>query len=346
MNRRKAYQTVLPWGLCLLAFCASAGADFTTPARVLVQADPAIRYHVLGKEQEPVAFILGGGPGFSSWNLEPIQEHVAALGYEAVIMDMRGVGENAGAVEGALLDAWIEQIDTVRQAVADGPVTVIGHSWGALMALLYTRAYPERVGQLVLLNPVDPRTRSMRYVTTEIHERRLSESGAGWADAERWSNEIPEKVNGRLKTVKQIRRALPAYFHDYEQGRRYAAQFDADDYNLELNIEGWQAYERDPVRYETIRQWGIPIDFLGCREDLLMPYNLEAMREQIDFAHVDVLEGCVHFPWVEVPAAFNRALGRLLRGDDRRGSPLGPEQQPDQQPQDREQQYEDDPQDL
>jgi len=180
------------------------------------------------------------------------------------------------------------------------------------MALLYTREHPEGVERLVLLNPVDPRREAMRTVIEQIDARRARELDEPWDEEGRWEQSFDATRDEAGHARHQIERTLPAYFADYEQGRRYAAQFDETDFSPMLNIEGWRAYGENPVRWETIRGWEIPVGFIGCRRDLLMPTNLARYREALNLEPVRVLEGCVHFPWEEVPGAFERALADAL----------------------------------
>lgn len=318
---------------CLGVWLALAGpalAGFTTPAKTFALDDRSLRYHVVdaageagqpGKTGAPVAIVLGGGPGFSSWNLEPIQHRLAELGYRTAIMDMLGVGENAAGGTGLagqpLLDTWVAQVEALRRAVADEqPVVLLGHSWGALMAMLYTRAHPNAVRRLVLLNPVDPERLAMRDVAEQIDRRRARALDEAWDDESAWEQRMGGSEDAAATARHQIERSLPSYFLDYEQGRRYAEQFDASDFSAQLNIEGWRAYRENPVDYATIRRWDVPIAVIGCRQDLLMPVNLEALQANLSLGQVEVLDRCVHFPWEEVPRAFGEALGRVLPGTD------------------------------
>lgn len=302
---------------CLLLLPLAARAEFTTSAQTFVLDERKIRYHALGDTQAPVAIVLGGGPGFSSWNLEAVQRRLAELGYRAAIMDMLGVGENAASGDAltgqALLDAWVAQIEGLRQSLVDErPVLLLGHSWGALMALLYTRDHPDAVNHLVLLNPVDPERRAMRNVVEQIDRRRARELGEAWDDERAWEQQIGASDDPATRARHQIERALPSYFLDYAQGQRYAEQFDASDFSATVNIEGWRAYRDSPVDYATIREWDIPIDFIGCRDDLMMPESLDSLQANLSLARVEVLTGCVHFPWEEVSGDFTEALTRTV----------------------------------
>ncbi|RRQ24081.1 alpha/beta fold hydrolase [Guyparkeria sp. SCN-R1] len=314
---RVANALVIPIALVCLLTLSSAHADYSTPAQTVWLDDQKVRYHLMGDAGAPVAIVLGGGPGFSSWNLEPVQRRLAELGYRTAIMDMIGVGENANGGElptgQALLDVWVEQIEALRRAVTDErPVVLLGHSWGALTALLYTRTHPDAVHRLVLLNPVDPERRAMRDVAEQIDRRRSRELGESWDDERAWEQPMGGGDDSAATARHQIERSLPSYFRDYAQGQRYAEQFDDSDFSPRLNIEGWRAYRADPVDYATIREWDIPIDVIGCRDDLLMPESLDSLQANLSLARVEVLTGCVHFPWEEVPGAFTEALTRIV----------------------------------
>ena len=309
--------------IALIACClmpATGRAEFTTPARTFDLGEHQVRYHMRGGKDAPVVIVLGGGPGFSSWNLEPVQRRLAELGYRAAIMDMLGVGENAAEVRGSPLGDWVAQVEGLRRELADDrPVVLVGHSWGTLMALVYTREFPDNVARLVLLNPVDPEREAMRTVAEQIDVRRARERGERWDDEGAWGQDGAGPRAPEAHARHQIERSLPSYFLDYEQGRRYAARFDESDFDPMLNVEGWRAYGQAPVAYDTIREWDIPIGFLGCRQDMLMPTNLKHLDSELELERVTVLEGCVHFPWEEVPEAFDAALGAHLGREATRG---------------------------
>ena len=290
-----------------------ARADYSTAARVVPLDGEPVRYHEMGAAEGPVVMLLGGGPGFSGWNLEPVQRRLADMGYRVVLMDMLGVGENERPDLDSPVVAWERQIARVHAEVAGSdPVLLVGHSWGALMALRYTRAHPDAVDRIVMLNPVDPERRALRDLTVEIDNRRAAETGEEWPRASDWDNAIGSPRDMETHARHQIERALPSYFLDYAQGQRYARQFTERDFDPDLNVRGWQGYREDPVDYATIRDWDVPIDFIGCRQDLLMPENLDALQANLSLGRVEVLTGCVHFPWVEVPQRFGEALARTV----------------------------------
>ena len=265
--------------------------------------------------REDTVFILGGGPGFSSWNLEPIQQKIAQLGYPVYLMDMIGIGENKSTRPGKTLDAWINQIHQLKAEVSPNqPVTLVAHSWGALMAMLFTREYPDDIAKIILLNPVDPQKKAMENLTDEIHSRNTQEVNIKWDDESAWEqNTSIDMDNIQNITLRQIQQVLPTYFLDYEQGQKYASQFTVNDFDIDLNIQAWKEYDANPVLFSQIESWQKPIDFLECKQDYLMPYNLNAMQPNMTLRSVDVIDQCGHFPWIEQPKAFYDYLSGYLK---------------------------------
>ena len=49
-------------------------------------------------------------------------------------------------------------MEAVRRAFRLERLTLLGHSWGGGLAMLYAARYPERVGRIVLVGPMPPRS--------------------------------------------------------------------------------------------------------------------------------------------------------------------------------------------
>jgi len=278
---------------------------------------PSMAFHLkssLNSNSTQAVVILGGGPGFSSWNLETVQKNIAHLGHQAYLMDMLGIGENKFTRPGKPLVEWVKQIRQLKTEVSPNKkIIVVAHSWGALMAMIYTRHYADDIAKIILLNPVDPQKKAMQNLTDEIHNRNNQELEIKWNDDSAWENNTSTNENNiKHITLRQIQQVLPTYFLDYQQGKKYASQFTEQDFNINLNIQAWQEYDAKPITFSEIESWQKPITFLDCKQDYLMPYNLNAMQPNMQFESVTILNKCGHFPWIEQPRLFSRFLKKSL----------------------------------
>lgn len=299
--------------IALWALSQTAFAAFTTPSEKLANQKLTFYYHSLGKPTNGTVLLLGGGPGFSSWNLEPIQKWIASNGYEVFLMDMAGIGENQKAANKNYINTWVNQIHLLLARKTKQKTILIGHSWGALMAMLYLKHYPDSAEKLILLNPVDPEKKSMQFITAEIHHRNLQETHASWDDETAWEHNTDTSHKSLEEiTLRQIHQVIPTYFYDYRLGQKYAAQFNANDFNIKINIHAWKEYDNQPVTYQNTKNWSFPIYFMDCKEDYLMPYNLNEMQQQMTFNKTSILQHCGHFPWVEKPQQFEKILQLFL----------------------------------
>lgn len=148
--------------LPLLAACSPLGRlvpptvdeDPTLPALAIEVSgvERLVHVHTFGDPSSPVLLMLHGS----------LADHRAFLPYEAlsdryfvVMWDQRGNGlsERITADE-YTWDSIVEEIDALKAEFSpDAPVTLVGHSFGAMYASLYVSTKPENVHQLVLMEP-------------------------------------------------------------------------------------------------------------------------------------------------------------------------------------------------
>lgn len=153
--------------LALPAACATPAPPREPPAvegvaipvqeGYIVTADSAqLFYRVVGTGGDTVV-ALHGGPGLHSGSLvsfEPL-----AAGGTVILYDQRGGGrsslpQHASQVTAAL---HVSDLDAVLAHFAISRATLLGHSWGGLLAALYAAEYPRRVGRLILVAPMPVR---------------------------------------------------------------------------------------------------------------------------------------------------------------------------------------------
>lgn len=270
-----------------LAFCA-------TPAQA------KIKVHCVG--QGPLLYLIGGGPAFTTWNLQPIQQKLQHQ-YRVCRWDMRGVGEN-GQLEvqpgKPALAQWLQDMDEILPVE---PVILWGHSWGALQVLLFAKQHPQRVSKLILSNPVDPALRSL----TRIEQKRFNHPDSQ-------PHLTLDDMGTAAEELYVLRSKIASYFADAQQGWAYAQHFDKQDVNNRLNIRIWNEYRDALLKQPDITRLANRISgVIYCEDDVLQPENYAEYRKllpQQEKHHV--LKGCAHFPWEENARDYFKVLFTLV----------------------------------
>jgi proline iminopeptidase len=131
---------------------ARSAAPLTSEGRLDVENGYRIAYRIFGTGKRTL-LVLHGGPGASSRYLDRLAE-VGGDGMRIVFYDQLGGGDSDRPDDPGLwqIPRFITEVETVRSTLDLGVVTLLGQSWGGMLALAYTLDHPENVNALVLSN--------------------------------------------------------------------------------------------------------------------------------------------------------------------------------------------------
>lgn len=111
-----------------------------------------------GDNAKPAIIFLHGGPGYNSFSFEAsTAEKLAAEGYYVIVFDQRGCGRT-GNIEGSKYDfaEAVADMQAVYNKYDVQKATLIGHSWGGAIGVVFAEQHPEMVKELVLVGaPMD-----------------------------------------------------------------------------------------------------------------------------------------------------------------------------------------------
>ena len=109
-----------------------------------------VHYEAIG-HGEPMVFLHGW---IGSWRIWwPTMKSFAEKG-RSFAMDFWGYGDSSRTPDGYLFGSYVDQLGHfIEQLGIAEPVTLIGHSLGAAVALRFANLKPDRVRRLVLVSP-------------------------------------------------------------------------------------------------------------------------------------------------------------------------------------------------
>jgi proline iminopeptidase len=125
-----------------------------------LQPDQIIRVPVHGHEVVTYSFgagneivlCLNGGPGMPCDYVRDSHSRLASGRFRIVAYDQLGCGASDRPVDESLwtLGRYVEEVEIVRNALGLGTVHLLGHSWGAWLAIEYALTYPDAIKTLIL----------------------------------------------------------------------------------------------------------------------------------------------------------------------------------------------------
>jgi len=126
------------------------------PPRRIRVGDVALNVRVAG-EGEPVLLLHGFPDSSNVWR--EVTPKLVAAGYRVIAFDQRGFGESdaPAGVGNYRIEAIVADIPRLLAALGiAGPVHVMGHDWGAVIAWCLALAHPGRVRDLVAVSVGHP----------------------------------------------------------------------------------------------------------------------------------------------------------------------------------------------
>lgn len=139
-----------------------------------------LQWYRTGHGGPTVVLDAGAGAGSSTWDLviDKVAEFTGVLAYDRV-----GYGRSGPGLP-TVADSVADLAAVLDAARVDGPLVLVGHSWGGLLARVFADAYPDRVAALVLIEATHEDIAALRnpvvaYLTGSAMARygRLARSG-------------------------------------------------------------------------------------------------------------------------------------------------------------------------
>lgn len=259
----------------------------------------------------PEGFILcHGGPGF--WDtLAPIAAILAEYG-PVIRWDQRGGGRSRHQAP-YTLDRFVADLDAVRAAYGLERVTLVGHSWGASLALNYAWDHPERMRSLIYISgaglawggewrrqfSVDFLKAMAPHAAKFAALSALDRPTAGQereADLLRLMTDLPDRASARA----QAERLLSPYF------------VGDPEVNPTLNAELRTLVEADLVKRCQALPASMPVLIIDGARDLRPRRAVDTLAEALPNVARVTLESAGHLPWLDEPAAFAAAVREFV----------------------------------
>lgn len=113
-----------------------------------------IWYRINGEGDKTPVLLLHGGPGSSSFYLEPLKE--LSKDRPVIFLDQLGCGRSTRITDTTLMtiEKNVEQLEQVRKALKLEKFYLYGHSWGTMLGMDYYVKYPKGIQGLVFSSPL------------------------------------------------------------------------------------------------------------------------------------------------------------------------------------------------
>jgi proline iminopeptidase len=276
----------------------------------------------------PALYILTGGPGAPPEH--PSYEIMDSFkgSYTCVLLHQRGAGKsrNVPINEKTInITSYLQDIELLRRKRGDKRITILGISWGGLLAMSYAVRYPQHVSKLVLLGSAPPSYKLWNVLFDNQHVRR---SGAELDSMKALQEIFSQVTEAELDSLK---RTDPSAKQVVAFKSFMAIHVRAMHYDRSTAAKGFEelfaGFNFRPISYidkevmETkwditaaLRKLNIPALILYGRQDDQGESTFFLQKECLKNSTIRVIEKCGHIMWEDQPAEFyNILLSYLIK---------------------------------
>ena len=253
--------------------------------------------------------LLHGGPGAHHDYLLPQMLELARQ-RDVLLYDQRGGGKSK--TDDRTPITWqtqVEDLAAVLGELHEGPLTLVGYSWGAMLAMLYALAaatgrVSPRPERLVLISPA-PINRAWRAEFDAEFTRRQTGEAVAAMRAELQSSGLRERDPDAFKQ-RSFELSVAGYFADPSRVH------DLTPFRVTGRVQQsvWESLGEFDLQ-EGLRQLQIPALVVHGRQDPIPLASAQACAAALGAEGV-WLDDCGHVPYVEQPAQLFAAVEDFL----------------------------------
>ncbi|MGW2259381.1 alpha/beta fold hydrolase [Streptomyces sp. NPDC001780] len=256
---------------------------------------------------EPVLF-CHGGPGL--W--DTLQAPAALLtGRRVYHWDQRGCGRSQRRGPYSV-DRSVADLDAVRRHFGLDRVALLGHSWGARLALGHALAHPGSVSRLVLVSGTgidDDATWHPRY--QDAFFRALGEDRARWEELRARDTDRTQAEDRELAVLQ-----WSVDFADRDRAREHAEAMATPWFGVNAECNATIGAELRQGSAGLLRErcaaLEVPVLIVDGERDIRPRRAVDSLERVLPRVRRTTLAGAGHLPWTEDPEGFRSAVGAFL----------------------------------
>lgn len=258
--------------------------------------------------------VLHGGAGYLTHDyLLPHLERLSEDNF-VIFYDQRGLGKSTGELspDQNNLQIYVDDIESIRKSLGAKRVSLLGHSWGGLLALHYALSYPESVDSIILTNSMVAASNDLGLFFGELTKRVAP-----------YQEEINELEAGDLFQTgdpKTVARVSQLFFQTYMYNSENITKINLCKTQAE-NIKGakvWEIFKNQIFMQpfdilSDIEKIKCPTLIIHGNEDVMPLASSEHIHHSIESSKLVRIAECGHFPFVEQPEHFFKAIHTFLK---------------------------------
>lgn len=294
----------------LFVFLSFFGNSFAQTEGFSKNTDSSQTYYKIFGKGSPI-LIINGGPGMNSNGFEPMAKILAEKN-QTIIYDQRGTGKsvlkelNSKTISMKLM---ADDIESLRKHLKIEKWTILGHSFGGMLASYYATIYPNSIDKLILSS-------SGGVDLSLLKSENLIEAGLSKIEKDSlnyWNDKIEKGDTSYTARIGRGRAMAPAYVYDRKFVPVIAERLTQG--NSTLNSLLWGDMQRTNFDCKNkFSNFKNPVLIIQGKQDIISAAIGEISLKAFPNSKMVLLDNCKHYGWLDAKEKYFGTIESFLKG--------------------------------
>lgn len=231
-----------------------------------------------------------------------------------IFYDQRGCGKTAFPKDTSsiTIQNYISDLEAIRVHLNIDKLNLAGHSWGAILAIDYSKQYPEHLNKLILLSPAPANSEYFDQMFKNMQSKRKDEDIKEMVkimSSKEFDDRNPETILSAVKIGDKVN-----LFDQSKIDELYSSMvFTKESANNMLLVNS--IMEKNFFNYNITENMNVitcpTLIILGDLDNV--PFaSSQLLQENLLHARLEVLKSAAHYPFFENQKEFNLAVDNFI----------------------------------
>jgi proline iminopeptidase len=293
----------------LFVFLSLFGYSFAQTDGFSKNEDSSQTYYKTFGKGTPI-LIINGGPGMNSNGFEPMAKTLAEK-HQTIIYDQRGTGKSTLKElndKTLSMKLMAEDIESLRKHLKIKKWTILGHSFGGMLASYYATIYPNSIDKLILSS-------SGGVDLSLLKGGNLIEAGLSKTEKDSlnyWNDKIEKGDTTYTARIGRGRAMAPAYVYDRKFVPIIAERLTQG--NSAINSLLWGDMQKTNFDCKNkFSNFKNPVLIIQGKEDIIKASIGEISLKAFPNSKMILLENCKHYGWLDAKEKYFNTIESFLK---------------------------------
>jgi proline iminopeptidase len=287
----------------ILTSCDAQQSGFAT------STDGTLIYYRVYGSGAPL-LIINGGPGMNSDGFEQLAIHLSKNN-QTIIYDQRGTGKSIVAnpdSNSITMQLMVDDMESIRSQLHFKTWSILGHSFGGMLACYYATKHPERIEKMILSSSGGVDLQLLLYLRSSLA---LKLTAADQDSVTYWSKVIANGDTSHSAELARARFLAKAYVVDKKFIPVIAERLTQG--NPTINKLLWENMQK--INFDCapgLKTFDKPVLIIQGKQDIIKASTAKKAHALIKNSKMVFMDHCAHYGWLDNEAVYYREVNNIL----------------------------------